>query len=251
MNDFSPRVGLLKTEEYVRYFEFSLKQLNINYEIIDSINNKCDFYISSRDKNIDIFSIKENNLLSGFVVTLARSKQGQIVVYPVSSFQENEVITPAENLSDSLASKLQSVAIDLATKNNLEGSLEVVFSKEKNEVCQVNSSPTFLSLWTIDGAITSIFENHVRGLLNLPLGSPKLLNQTVVTIQVIGGNYSDMYKPFLHILARDPELRVHLYQKEVKFNEVVGHVTLKGKNVKDLLERAHHAADYLNGKITE
>ncbi|MFM7139406.1 MAG: 5-(carboxyamino)imidazole ribonucleotide synthase, partial [Actinomycetes bacterium] len=59
------------------------------------------------------------------------------------------------------------------------------------------------------------------------------------------------YRPFLHILARDPELRVHLYGKEVKLMEVIGHVSLKGGNVTDLLERTHHAADYLNGKITE
>jgi 5-(carboxyamino)imidazole ribonucleotide synthase len=72
-----------------------------------------------------------------------------------------------------------------------------------------------------------------------------------VLVKVIGGNYSDMYRPFLHIMARDPELRVHLYQKEVKLNGVIGHVCLTGKNVTDLLERTHHAADYLNGRITE
>jgi 5-(carboxyamino)imidazole ribonucleotide synthase len=249
MNNYSPKVGLLNTEQFLRYYENSLKQLNINYQIIDSINHDFDFFISSKVSKIENYDVSET--LSGFVVTLARSKQGQIVVYPVSSFQDNEVITPASNLSEANATKLQAEAIELATKINLEGAIEVLFSDNNFKICKVNSLPTFLSLWTLDGAITSIFENHVRGLLNLPLGSPKLLDHKIVTVQVIGGNYSDMYRPFLHILARDPELRVHLYEKEVKFMEVIGHVSLKGGNVTDLLERTHHAADYLNGKLTE
>lgn len=251
MNHYSPKVGLLNSEEFCRYYEFSLQQLNINYQVIDSINNNFDFFISSKVTKIDKYRLGTEEQFSGFVVIVARSKQGQIVVYPVSSFQESEVITPAFGLSESIASKLQSEAIELAAEINLEGVIEVIFSKNNYNLGKVNTLPTFLSLWTIDGAITSIFENHVRGLLNLPLGSPKLLDQNVVTVKVMGGNYSDMYRPFLHIMARDPELKVHLYQKEVKLNEFIGHVSLKGKNVKDLLERTHHAADYLNGKITE
>ena len=249
MNNYSPKVGLKNSEEFIRYYENSLKQLNIDYKIVDTNQSDFDFYISSKSLKIDNYDL--NEISSGFVVTLARSKQGQIVVYSVSSFQENEVITPASNLSESNASKFQSEAIELATKINLEGAIEVLFSNTTSKLCKVNSLPTFLSAWTLDAAVTSIFENHVRGLLNLPLGSPKLLDSQVVSVQVLGGNYSDMYRPFLHILARDPELRVHLYQKEVKLNEVIGHVSLKGKITKDLLERAHHAADYLNGKITE
>lgn len=251
MNNYSPKVGLVNTEEFSRYYEFALQQLNINYKVIDSIEDEFDFFISSKVTNIDKSILVTEEQVSGFVVTVARSKQGQIVVYPVSSFQENEVINPAIDLSESNASKLQSEAIELATKINLEGCIEVIFSNKNYRLCKVNSLPTFLSLWTLDGAITSIFENHVRGLLNLPLGSPKLLDHNVVAVNVIGGNYSDMYRPFLHIMARDPELKVHLYQKEVKLNEVIGHVSLKGKNISDLLERANHAADYLNGKITE
>ncbi|MFM1826328.1 MAG: hypothetical protein RLZZ37_963 [Actinomycetota bacterium] len=251
INNYSPKVGLIQAEEFLRYFESTLQQLNINYEITDSITTEFDFYISSNVINAKKIVFDSQDTISGYIVTLARSKQGQIVVYPVSSYEANEVITPASNLNESVASQLQKEAIELATEIHLEGSIEVVFSKVNNKLIKINFLPTFLSLWTLDGAITSIFENHVRGLLNLPLGSPKLLGDYVVLVKVIGGNYSDMYRPFLHIMARDPELRVHLYQKEVKLNGVIGHVCLTGKNVTDLLERTHHAADYLNGKITE
>ena len=251
MNNYSPKVALLNSVEFCKYYERYLQQLNINYEIINKIDDKFDFLISARAINLDEIDFNSKAESSGFVVTVARSKQGQIVVYSVASYIEGEVITPAINLSDTKASSLQSEAIKIASKINLEGAIEVVFSNTTNKLSKINSLPTFLSLWTLDGATTSIFENHIRGLLNLPLGSPKLLDEKVVTVNVICGNYSDMYRPFLHIMARDPELKVHLYQKEMKFNEVIGHVSLKGKITKDLLERTHHAADYLNGKITE
>ena len=70
-------------------------------------------------------------------------------------------------------------------------------------------------------------------------------------VNVLGGQYLDMYKPFLHCMAHDPELRIHLYGKEVKAGRKVGHVNISGNNLVDLLERAHHAADYLTGRITE
>ena len=104
MNNYSPKVGLVNTEEFLRYYEFALQQLNINYKVIDSIVDEFDFFISSKVTKIDKSSLVTEEQVSGFVVTVARSKQGQIVVYPVSSFQENEVINPAIDLSESNAS---------------------------------------------------------------------------------------------------------------------------------------------------
>ncbi len=253
MNKYSPKVGLIQTNDHVRYFEYALRQLNIDFQLVDSTEiKKFEFLIS--DSNFKFIQNQENrndSRHSGFIVTLARSKQGQIVVYPVSSFKDEEVVVPALKLSEPEATNLQSEAIKLATEKQLEGSLEVIFSESKNQILKINTIPTQFSLWTLDGSITSIFENHIRGLLNLPLGSPKLLDEKIVTVNVVGGEYFDMYRPFLHIFARDPELRVHFYEKEFKTNECIGHVCVKGKNLQDLLDRAHHAADYLNGVVTE
>jgi 5-(carboxyamino)imidazole ribonucleotide synthase len=68
---------------------------------------------------------------------------------------------------------------------------------------------------------------------------------------VLGGDHPDMYKAFLHCMARDPGLRIHMYGKDVRPGRKVGHVTVVGDDVDDLLERARHAAAYLNGEITE
>ncbi len=190
---------------------------------------------------------------------VARSPHGQSVVYPVSQIKRidgvlDEVITPAPNLSDNNASELQSIALQISELFKIVGIFSVEFIDTGNNeffISQIKLGPTNSGHWTIDGATTSQFENHLRAILDLPLGSPNLVAPFTVMVNVLGGQYLDMYKPFLHCMAHDPELRIHLYGKEVKEGRKVGHVNISGDDVTDLLERAHHAADYLTGRITE
>ena len=190
---------------------------------------------------------------------VARSPHGQSVVYPVSQTKRiddvlDEVITPAPNLSDNKASELQLIALRVSELFKIIGIFSVEFIDTGNNeffISQIKLGPTNSGHWTIDGATTSQFENHLRAILDLPLGSPNLVAPFTVMVNVLGGQYLDMYKPFLHCMAHDPELRIHLYGKEVKEGRKVGHVNISGDDVSDLLERAHHAADYLTGRITE
>jgi 5-(carboxyamino)imidazole ribonucleotide synthase len=103
--------------------------------------------------------------------------------------------------------------------------------------------------WTIDGARTSQFEQHLRAVLDLPLGSPAALQPYAVMANVLGGDDSDLYRPYLHVMAHDPGVKVHMYGKEVKPGRKVGHVTVTGADVGDLLDRARHAAAYLRGEV--
>src|SRR5690606_27527760 len=105
--------------------------------------------------------------------------------------------------------------------------------------------------WTIDGAVTSQFENHLRAVLDLPLGRPRPRAPWTVMVNVLGGDYPDMHKALLHCLARDPALRVHLYGKEVRPGRKVGHVTAYGDRLDEVRERARHAAAYMTGEIDE
>lgn len=192
-------------------------------------------------------------------VQVVRSSHGQSVVYSVAQIKKadeilHEVIAPAPDLSDAKASELQLIALNISEIFNIVGIFTVEFldlGNNKFLISQIKLGPTNSGHWTIDGAITSQFENHLRAILDLPLGSPTLVAPMTVMVNVLGGQYLDMYKPFLHCMAHDPELRIHLYGKEVKAGRKVGHVNISGNNLVDLLERAHHAADYLTGRITE
>jgi 5-(carboxyamino)imidazole ribonucleotide synthase len=205
------------------------------------------------------FQDKVDNFERQLSVQAARSEHGQTVVYSVVQCTRideilDEVIAPAPNLSDAKASELQLISLKISEIFDIHGVFSVDFfdlGSNKFLISQIKLGPTNSGHWTIDGATTSQFENHLRAILNLPLGSPNLLAPVTVMVNVLGGQYLDMYKPFLHCMAHDPALRIHLYGKEVEEGRKVGHVNISGNDLKDLLERAHHAADYLTGRITE
>ena len=91
--------------------------------------------------------------------------------------------------------------------------------------------------WTQDGAVTSQFENHLRAVLDLPLGSTELRARWTVMVNLLGA-----IEPLDAMLARDPALRVHLYGKEVRPGRKVGHVNAYGDDLDDCLARARAAA---------
>jgi 5-(carboxyamino)imidazole ribonucleotide synthase len=105
--------------------------------------------------------------------------------------------------------------------------------------------------WTIDGAVTSQFEQHLRAVLDLPLGATTTRDRWTVMANVLGGDYDELYPAYRHVMARDPGVKVHLYGKGVRPGRKIGHVTVSGSDLADLRERARHAADYIAGVITE
>jgi 5-(carboxyamino)imidazole ribonucleotide synthase len=190
---------------------------------------------------------------------VARSPHGQAVAYPVVQTTQVdgicvEVIAPAPNLSDSDAAEAQRLALTIAGEFGVTGMLAVELFHAKDGRILVNElamRPHNSGHWSIDGAVTSQFENHLRAVLDLPLGAPQAQAPWTVMVNVLGGEHPDLYAAFKHVMARDPGLRVHLYGKTVKPGRKVGHVTVSGTDLDDLLDRARHAAGYLTGTITE
>ena len=105
--------------------------------------------------------------------------------------------------------------------------------------------------WTIDGAHTSQFENHLRAVLDLPLGDPRARDRWSVMVNVLGGTRDDLPSELLHCFARDPKLRVELYGKDMRPGRKVGHVNCYGDDLDEVRARAEHAARYLMGEIGE
>ena len=66
-----------------------------------------------------------------------------------------------------------------------------------------------------------------------------------------GGDYAELYPAYRHVMARDPEAKVHMYGKGVRPGRKIGHVNVCGDDLADLRERARHAADYIQGVVTE
>ena len=190
---------------------------------------------------------------------VARSPHGQAVAYPVVRTVQTdgictEVVAPAPGLTDDKAVEAQSVALTVAGALDVVGMLAVELFQTRDGRILINElamRPHNSGHWSIDGAVTSQFENHLRAVLDLPLGDPSLTAPHAVMVNVLGGDKPDMYHAYLHTMARDPRLHVHMYGKQVRPGRKNGHVTAVGDDVEELLVRAHHAADYFTGVIDE
>jgi 5-(carboxyamino)imidazole ribonucleotide synthase len=190
---------------------------------------------------------------------VARSPSGQAVAYPVvESVQDDgmciEVIAPAPGLPAERAVEAQRIALTIAAELDVVGVLAVEMFETRDGRLLVNElamRPHNSGHWTIEGAVTSQFENHLRAVLDLPLGSPAARAPYTVMVNVLGGDLTDVYPAYRHVLARDPWLKVHWYGKQLRPGRKLGHVSVSGEDVADLRARAWHAANYLRGVIDD
>jgi 5-(carboxyamino)imidazole ribonucleotide synthase len=190
---------------------------------------------------------------------VARSPSGQAAAYAVvASTQKDgichEVIAPAPDLAPHLAAQAQRIALDVAGALDVTGVLAVELFETNDGRVLVNElamRPHNTGHWTQDGAVTSQFENHLRAVMDLPLGSPDPRARWTVMVNILGGDSGAgrLYDGLPHALARDPRLRVHLYGKELKPGRKVGHVNAYGDDLDDCLERARHAAAWFRGDL--
>jgi 5-(carboxyamino)imidazole ribonucleotide synthase len=196
-------------------------------------------------------------------VLVARSPSGQSAVYPVvESVQRRgvcrEVTAPAPGLDPDVAVHAQRVALAIAGALDVTGLLAVEMFEARDGRVLVNElamRPHNTGHWTIDGSVTSQFENHLRAVLDLPLGATHARAPWTVMVNILGGEPGSevgrLFDGYPHVLARDPEVRVHLYGKAVRPGRKVGHVTAFGADLGQVRDRARHAAGWFDGTVVE
>ena len=191
-------------------------------------------------------------------VMVARSPHGQATTWaPTQTVQKDGIcvmtISPAPLISAALSEQAQKLALDIAAEVGVVGVMAVeMFVKGENlYVNELAMRPHNSGHWTIEGSHTSQFEQLLRAVLDLPLGDPSMTAPIAVMGNVLGGSKTDMYRPYLHLMARTPALHFHQYKKEVRPGRKIGHVTLLGKDLVELTHEVQHAVDYMSGEIDE
>jgi 5-(carboxyamino)imidazole ribonucleotide synthase len=162
-------------------------------------------------------------------------------------------ITPAPHLSDVLQEKTQQLALDYSAAVGAVGVMAVEISIKAEEAIVVNAQmhPHSSGNWTVDGSVTNQYEQHLRAILDLPLGDPSMSAKYVVTGNFYCGDKPNMYRPYLHLMARTPALKFHQYKNFSVPGELMGHITLAGNNLSKLVEEIEHALEYMQGQIDE
>jgi 5-(carboxyamino)imidazole ribonucleotide synthase len=185
-------------------------------------------------------------------VLAARSPHRQGAVYPVVQTVQRdgvcrEVIAPAPGLASGRRAEAQELALRMAKELGVTGliAVEMFETPAGLLVNELAMRPHNTGHWTIEGARTSQFEQHLRAVLDLPLGDPAMAAPAAAMANVLGGDDADVYDRYIHVMAADPAVKVHMYGKQVRPGRKIGHVTVVGEDPEDLADRARRAASYL------
>ena len=183
---------------------------------------------------------------------VARSPHRQGAAYPVVQTVQRdgicrEVIAPAPGLSEGRVAEAQAMALRIANALKVTGLLAVELFETPDGllVNELAMRPHNTGHWTMDGATTSQFEQHLRAVLDLPLGAPTMTVPYAVMANLLGGTDPDVYDKYVHVMALDPGVKVHLYGKAVRPGRKIGHVTVLGDDPGELRDRARRAVSYL------
>jgi 5-(carboxyamino)imidazole ribonucleotide synthase len=196
---------------------------------------------------------------------VARSPFGQVAVWPVVETVQrdgvcNEVLAPAPGLDDALATAAQELAVRIAGRLGVVGMLAVeLFQTSAGIVVnELAMRPHNSGHWTIEGARTSQFEQHLRAVLDYPLGSTAMTAPVVVMANVLGGDAAeaDWAGPALdervhHFMAHWPDVKLHWYGKGQRRGRKLGHVTALGDDLAEVRARAAAAARYLADGVVD
>ncbi len=187
--------------------------------------------------------------------SVARRPSGEIVAWPlVETVQRDgvcaEVIAPAPASAGRLADAAESLAVRIAEELGVTGVLAVELFQTADERILVNElamRPHNTGHWTIDGATTSQFEQHLRAVLDLPLGATGSHDPVAVMVNVLGGPADgDLAARYPGALAAFPDAKLHFYGKSPRPGRKVGHVTVTGDDVDDVVYRARAAAAHFD-----
>ena len=200
------------------------------------------------------------NLRRELSALVARSPFGQGAAWPVVETVQDDgicvlVIAPAPELPQGVAAAAQQLALRLAAELGVVGVLAVELFETTDGALLVNElamRPHNSGHWTMDGARTSQFEQHLRAVLDYPLGDTDAIAPVTVMANVLGAAQPPemtVDERLHHLYARMPDARVHLYGKAERPGRKVGHINFLGGDIADLpklRERAELAAHWMS-----
>ncbi|SIR81450.1 5-(carboxyamino)imidazole ribonucleotide synthase [Williamsia sterculiae] len=170
---------------------------------------------------------------------IARSPFGQGAAWPVVETVQRHgqcavAIAPAPGLDPSTAEAAEHLALRLAAELGVVGVMAVELFEKESGALSVNElamRPHNSGHWTMDGAVTDQFEQHLRAVLDYPLGATSARAPVTVMANILGAEQTPtmtMDERLHHLMARIPEARVHLYGKGERPDRKIGHVNIVG-----------------------
>lgn len=197
-------------------------------------------------------------------IQVARRPSGETKTWEVVRSEQTDgvcsiVTAPAPDLSEKDAQHAKDMACRIAQSLDVTGVLAVELFRVRHSeedgsthdellVNELAMRPHNSGHWSIEGSVTSQFEQHIRAVLDLPLGDTSMTFPHVVMVNLIGSELTDPTDAFLPAMNYAPAAKIHLYGKEVRPNRKLGHVTMCGSNLEDARQKAYGAMCLLAGE---
>ena len=185
----------------------------------------------------------------------ARNPNGDFVSWPVVETRQkngvcSEVLSPAPNISSEMSMEAVKIARLISESLGVTGNLAVEMFETTDGELLVNElamRPHNSGHYTIEGSVTSQFEQHLRAVLNLPLGKTDPVRPVAVMANLLGVSDSqDLLANRDRVMSLFPEVNIHFYGKAPRLGRKLGHITVVGDDADTCLRTAEAARNQLN-----
>ena len=223
--------------------------------VVASPADVADWFAAAREGGPALLAEELVGFSRELAVLAARSPSGEVRTWPVVESRQVEgvcylVTAPAPELDAATERAAREIAVQIAEGLGVTGVLAVEMFEVPGVGVLVNElamRPHNSGHWTIDGAVTSQFEQHLRAVLDLPLGDTSARAPWTVMANVLGSARAEITEALAEVTQRDPGAKVHLYGKDVRPGRKLGHVTVSGTDLDEVRARAEAAAAIVRG----
>ena len=178
-----------------------------------------------------------------FVIIAARSAHAQHAIWPISLLSKDLLISPAPGVGEEQGVTIAFSALNLLAELALVGGIEIIVDANDYQKLQaINWLQPRSSFATEINCVTNYYEQYLRAVLDLPLGDTNATDTYVITGSIKTDPNSDDYRPYLHLMARNPKL---------KFDQRLKLVGLAGNDLETILTEIIHAQQYYSGEIQD
>ncbi|MFD6134702.1 5-(carboxyamino)imidazole ribonucleotide synthase [Isoptericola sp. NPDC060257] len=228
--------------------------------VVSSPDDVADWLQAAADGGPPLLVERKVPFVRELAALVARRPSGEVRTWPVvESIQRDgvcaEVVAPAPDLDPAVDAEARRIAVAVADGLGVTGVLAVELFETREAdgtaavwVNELAMRPHNSGHWTIDGAVTSQFEQHLRAVLDLPLGDTAARAPWTVMANVLGSSLDALTDALPDVLARFPEARVNLYGKGIRPGRKLGHVNVSGTDLDEVRRRALDAAALLRGE---
>lgn len=203
--------------------------------------------------DVPIIAEQKIDFETEIAVLVARRPSGEIKAWPVvRTIQAEGVCAEVQypcGLSPQVQAAAQEIGMRIAQELKVTGVLavEMFVTQDQVLVNELAMRPHNSGHWTIEACATSQFEQHLRAVLDLPLGDTNAIVPAAVMVNLLGSAYQEPRDKYAQVMSEFPQAKIHYYGKEVRPGRKLGHVSVIGEDVASASRIARAAARILKG----